>query len=80
MKKSTCKNTSEEANLPITRKPSKHRASYDHEEETEYRIEWKTVKDGKPCKYCKRCSVELRPSRIKTNQPVVMKQRDKATR
>ena len=35
--------------------------------------------DGRLCKYCKRCGVELGLYRIKTDQPFPMKQRDKAT-
>ena len=83
MKKSACKNISEEANLPLTEKPSKYRSSYGQIRYLMKRLNVTLsgkLKDGRPCKYCKSCGVELRLSRIKTNdQPAAKKQCNQTT-
>ena len=81
-RKSTCKNISEDVNLPISQKPSKYRASY-----TQIRYLMKRLstalssklREGRPRKYCKRCGVELRPTNLckpkgMPQEPSTMKQ------
>ena len=66
-RKSTCKNISEEANLPITQKPSQYRASYGHIRYHMKRLSTtlsSKLREGRPRKYYKRCGRELRPSNL----------------
>ena len=81
-KKSTCKNISEDANLPVSQQPSRYKATYG-----QIRYLMKSLndplsnklKDGRPCKFCKRCGVEFRPAnpcrRNAREEPLIKKQR-----
>ena len=63
-RKSTCKNISEDANFPISQKPSKYKASYAQICYLMKRLSTalsSKLREGRPRKYCKRCGVELRP-------------------
>ena len=82
-RKSTCKNISEDANLPVSQKPSKYRASY---AQTRYLMKRLStalsskLREGRPRKYCKSCGVELRPTNLSKpkgmlKEPLTMKQR-----
>ena len=66
-RKSTCKNISEDANLPISQKPSKYMASYAQIRFLMKRLSIalsSKLREGRPRKYCKRCGVELRPTNL----------------
>ena len=82
-RKSTCKNISEDANLPISQKPSKYRDRY---AQVCYLIKRLStalsskLREGRPIKYCKRCGVELRPTNLckpksMPQEPSTVKQR-----
>ena len=82
-RKSTCKNISEDAILPISRKPSKNRASY---AQIRYLMKRPSsalsskLREGQPRKYCKCCGVKLRPANLckpkgMPQEPSTMKQR-----
>ena len=81
-KKSACKNISEEANLPLSEKPSKYRSSYGQISYLMKRLNVTLsgkLNDGRPCKCCK-CGLKLRLSRIKKNdQHAAKKQCNQAT-
>ena len=87
MRKSTCTHISEEANLPITQKPSKYRASYGQIRYLMKRLSTALsikLKEDRPRKYCKRCGIELRPTNLcrpkaKPQEPSTMKQRTPIT-
>ena len=54
-RKSTCKNISEDANLPVSQKPSKYRASYAQIRHLMKRLSIalsSKLKEGRPRKYC----------------------------
>lgn len=82
-RKSTCKNISEDVNLPISQKPSKYRASYAQIRYLMKRLSTalsSKLREGRPRKYCKRCGVELRPTNLckpkgMPQEPSTMKQR-----
>ena len=82
-RKSTCKNISEDVNLPISQKPSKYRASYAQIRYLMKRLGTalrSKLREGRPRKYCKRCGVELRPTNLckpkgMPQEPSTMKQR-----
>ena len=66
-RKSTCKNISEDANLPIPQKPSKYRASYAQIRYLMNRLSTalsSKLREGRPRKYFKRCGVELRRTNL----------------
>ena len=86
-RKSTCKNISENAYLPISQKPNKYRASY---AQIYYLIKRlgtalsSKLGEGRPRKYCKRCGIELRPTNLckpkgMPQEPSTMKQRKSNT-
>ena len=74
---------SEDANLPISRKPSKCRARYAQIRYLMKRLSTalsSKLREGRARKYCKRCGVELRPTNLckpkgMTQEPSTMKQR-----
>ena len=84
-KKSTCKNISQDANLPIAQGPSKYRISYEQVRCSMKRLNNALPRDGRPCKFCKRCRVELftakpyrrktRNDHVKPEEPARRKQR-----
>ena len=66
-RKSTCKNISEDVNLRISQKPSKYRASYAQIHHLMKRLSTalsSKLREGRPRKYYKRCSVEHRPTNL----------------
>ena len=82
-RKSTCKNISEDDNLPISQKPSKRRACY---AQTRYLMKRLStalnskLREGRPRKCCKCGGVELRPTNLckpkgMPQEPSTMKQR-----
>lgn len=73
--KSTCKNIPEEANLPITEIPSKYRANYGQIRYFMKRLNTALhakIRDGRPCKYCQRCGIELRSAKLSTLKIVML--------
>ena len=82
VKKSTCKNISEDANLPLSQQPSRYKANYGQIRSLMKRLNdalSNNLKNGRPCKFCKRCGVEVRPAkpcrRKARKEPVIKKQR-----
>ena len=83
-RKSTCKNISEDVNLPISQKPSKYRASYAQLRYLMKKLSTalsSKLREGRPRNtVCKRCGVELRPPnlykpKVMPQEPSIMKQR-----
>ena len=82
-RKSTCKNISEDVNLPVSQKPSQYRASYAQIRYLVKRLSTalsSKLREGRPRKYCKRCGIELRPTNLckpkgMPQEPSTMKQR-----
>ena len=80
-RKSTCKNISEDVNLPRSQKPSKYRAGYAQIRYLMKKLSTalsSKLREGRPRKYCKRCGVELRPTNLPKGmpqEPSTMKQR-----
>ena len=81
-RKSTCKNISEDASLPISQKPSKYRTSYAQIRFLMKRLSTalsSKLREGRPRKYYKRCGIELRPTNLckpkgMPQEPSTMKQ------